>query len=198
MYDVQEYIDFVKDLKADPSQIIVAGIMGPPQQVVVGRDDDDNPALEPSCANPATGEAAPAVRLKTFIDAFPTRNSVTTICNEDLSDALVVIAELLKQVIGSPCLDGKIKDVDPGTDGVQPECQVSDVVNPGQDSQEETVLPACDNTGDPAASGNLPCFHIFSDPDNCGDTPSGLSILTYPENRPLEPGTHTIVRCVAE
>ncbi|RMH43046.1 MAG: VWA domain-containing protein [Deltaproteobacteria bacterium] len=190
MYPVQHYIDFFKGLKDDPQQVIVAGIIGNPEPVVVAPDMNGNPELQPSCQS-GSGEAAPAVRIKTFLDAFPQRNTVTTICNEDLSDALTVIAELLKAVIGTPCLEGNIK-----TDPI--ECQVSDVRFPGTDRQEETPMAKCDNEADPASSSVLPCWVIEEDPMQCADTETRLAVKVFPENRSVPTGTHTIVRCVVE
>jgi len=188
MFGVQEYIDFFKDLKEDPSMVIVAGIIGNPTPVIVGTDMNGNPKLEPSCQS-ASGTADPGVRMKVFLDAFPQRNTVTTICNEDLSDALTVIAELLRKVIGSPCLEGNIK-----TDPI--ECQVSDVRFPNTDRQTETAIAECNNADGNAAS-NHPCWLIFQDSAQCPDTDTGLTIQVYPDNRTVPTGTHTFVRCVA-
>ena len=196
MYDVQEYIDFLKGLKDDPSQIIVAGIVGPPTPFVVGADMAGKPTLEPSCALEGVGEAAPAVRIAQFLAGFPGRNTITTICSDDLSDALTLIANLLRKVIGSPCLEGDIADSDPGTAGIQPDCQVSDVRFPGQSNQSESVLPVCNNASDPQSSSNLPCYWIEPDTADCADTDSQLSITVYRSSGSVPTGTHVIARCL--
>jgi hypothetical protein len=154
MYHPDEYIDFLKnDVKDDPNQVIVAGIIGNDTPVVVGSDPEtNNPELNPSCVT-ASGEAAPGVRMNYFISAFPQRNTITTVCNEDLSDALILIATMLAEVIGNPCIEGNIDaDGDPTNGGY--ECQVSDVRYPGEDRQEETILAECN-----AALDNIPCWH---------------------------------------
>ena len=46
------------------------------------------------------------------------RNTVTTICNDDLSDALILIAELLKKIIGNPGLVGNL-NTDPERSQIQ-------------------------------------------------------------------------------
>lgn len=99
MDDVTEYADFLKGLKDNPSNIIVAGIIGNPAPVSVFEDEGE-PRLQASCSSGA-GEAAPAVRLQAFLDQFPQRSTATTICDEDLSDALTVVADLLAEVVGS-------------------------------------------------------------------------------------------------
>jgi hypothetical protein len=151
--------------------------------------------LAPSCESSA-GKADPAVRLKAFFDAFPQRNTVTTICNQDLSDALVQIAELLALAIGTPCLDGDLPDIDPSTPGLQPDCIVSDVVNPGA-SQQETVMPRCNNTSNPASSTNLPCWHTVVDTMECTGTPTNLKLVIERGGREPATGTYTDARCVA-
>ena len=56
----------------------------------------------------------------------------------------MLIAQLLKSVIGDPCIEGKLSDVDPNTAGPQYDCSVSDVSNQGKPTQTETVIPQCD------------------------------------------------------
>lgn len=187
MYGVQQYVDFLKQLK-DEDLIIVAGIIGNPSPVVVGANMNGEPQLEPSCVS-ASGEAAPSVRLKTFLDAFR-YTTTTTICNEDLSDALINIADLLAEVIGNPCLDGNLSE--------PLDCVVYDVVNQNEPNETQTLVPRCDNTADPESSSNLPCWNAHVDTMACGNTPSGLVFQVYPENRSVALGTHTIVRCAAD
>jgi hypothetical protein len=195
MYGVQEYADFLKDLKPeDPSLVIVAAISGNPEPVVVGTDPErpQNPALVPSCTS-AAGKADPAVRLKFLLDQFPDRNSFTTICNEDLSDALQQIAELLKEAIGNPCIQATLAD--------PIECSVSDVVHPGQDNQTETLLPECNaaedlDTTDSPNSTNIPCWHLEEDTASCGETPTHLALLVERGGISPPTGTHVQAHCV--
>jgi hypothetical protein len=191
MYPVKEYIDFVKGLKDDPLKVIVAGIIGETEPVTVtyvaNSDGIEEPKLASSCSS-SFGEADPGVRLARFMSAFPQRNTVQTICptDGDLSGALVLIGELLKKVIGSPCLEGTIT--------LPPQCEVSEVRFANTDLQEETPIPPCQN---PDGDGNTVCWVIESDPVNC---PEGqqLAITIYPEDRVTLSETHTYVRCVGE
>jgi len=115
---VQEYVDFLVNLKP-AGQVIVAGIFGLPEDspggngfraTVVPNDSGGQlggtPKLGPACESSA-GEAAPGIRLKQFVDAF-VQSRTTTICNADLSDALTAIADLLAEVIGTPCLSNNV------------------------------------------------------------------------------------------
>jgi hypothetical protein len=194
MYGVQEYVDFLKSLKPNPTQIIVAGIIGNPTPVSVALDNEE-PVLEPSCVS-GSGEADPGVRMNDFLSSFPQRNTITTICNEDLSDALTVIAELLRKVIGNPCIEGNLRDGDPGTDGVQPVCTVSDVTNLGQDGQSEKLLEECNSD-----KSNIPCYYFEPNPDQCTgeDQPTKLTLVVERgEGGSVPPNTTVVARCEAE
>ena len=193
MYGVDEYVSFLKGLKDDSNMVIVGGIIGNPTPVTVGVDEDNNPELDPSCVS-ASGDADPGVRLSFFLEAFPQRSTVTTICNEDLSDALIIIAQLLAKVIGNPCIEGDI-DTDPDEAGVQYECQVSDVRYPGEDRQEETIVPECTST-DPAAP--LPCWHFVTDTAACPDTATNLTLIVERGSGSVPTGTHVVARCVIQ
>jgi hypothetical protein len=91
MYPVQEYIDFLQQLK--PGNVVVSTIQGNPTPVVIGVNDMGNPELEPSCVS-ASGEASPGVRLDQFIGGFPSANNINTICNQ-MSSSLQNIAQLI-------------------------------------------------------------------------------------------------------
>jgi hypothetical protein len=204
MHGVQEYVDFLKSLKEDDSQIIVATIVGNPEPVQVGQDLDmpERPALVPSCQSPS-GRADPAVRLDFFAKQFPNRNAFTTICNEDLSDALQVIGTQIVSYLGSPCVQGLLADVDLDTAGAQYECTVSDVLDPGTGTQEETVLPYCNMAAaedrdpeTPSISTNLPCWHLATDLQSCPDTPTNLALIVERGGANVPTGTYVQGRCV--
>tara|TARA_R110002073_G_scaffold177151_3_gene334989 strand:- start:25187 stop:26317 length:1131 start_codon:yes stop_codon:yes gene_type:complete len=99
MDDVAEYADFLKGLKTNPGNVVVAGIIGDTSPVSVSLSEDGRPTLDPSCSS-FGGQAVPAIRLNAFLEHFPARNTVTTICNDDLSDGLTGIANLLASLIG--------------------------------------------------------------------------------------------------
>ena len=188
MYSIDPFVTFLKELKADPRQVVVAGIVGNPTPVTVGTDFNDNPTLDPSCVS-ASGDADPAVRIDAFLSEFPEQYTITTICNEDLSDALTLIATRLVQTQDGRCLGGTLYDTDPVAAGTQFSCQVTEVV-PGEG---ESALPECDNAGAPATSTNLPC-HLFQANDICAE--SGLEVLIYRGEATPAPGTEVVVRCL--
>jgi hypothetical protein len=201
IYPVQRYIDFVKGLKKDPRSIVVADIGGPPTPVEIVPDDfpggnnmKDWPALKPSCTS-VTGNAVPTVRVNQFISAFKDRNSFTTICNADLSDALVSIATLIKEVIGDPCIQGNLKDSDPATATVEPDCVVSQVTDPGTSSETETPMAECTPSG-AGSHSNTPCWYFDVDNTQCAMTPSHLKLITDYGGASAPLNTHIKAQCV--
>jgi hypothetical protein len=202
---IADYVTFFKGLKTDPNNVIVAGIVGPvtPFEVELrapGGSTTKIPALAHSCTYTDSANAPevadPAIRIKQLLDSFPNRSTFSTICQQDLSTGLVLIAQLLKSVLGSPCIDGKLADVDPNTPGPQYDCSVSDVANYGAANQVETVLPACNNATTPASSTNKPCWAIETDVANC----TAGSHLTLKIERTTAPdqNTHVVSYCVTE
>lgn len=185
MYNIDEYANFLKSLKDDPGQIIVAGIIGNPSPVTIGSKDNE-PTLDASCTS-ASGDADPGIRLQSFLESFPNRNTSTTICNDDLSDALTVIADLLAKVIGNPCIEGDLVL----TDG-QPECTVADVRFLNQDGQEEKILPKCD-----AGATNIPCYRFEVDAVQCAATETQLTLVIERGNSEVPSQTTVVARCVA-
>ncbi len=186
---IPDYIEFFRGLKPNPDDVIVAGIIGNPAPVAV--ESARNPLdLAASCSS-ASGVAAPGVRLDAFFDGFPGRSTVQTICEADLSGALIQIAELLALIVGNPCLEGNIK-----TDPI--ECQVSDVTDFNTPDAVETPIPRCDNETNPDQSTVTPCFLVEPDEENCSQTATGLTVNVYPLDRVVVGNVTTVVRCVAE
>lgn len=197
----QEIVDYVKSLKDDPNLIIAAGIIGNVEPFAVGLDTDGNPDLLPSCSVEGTGEADPGVRLKYFIDSF-TNHTTTSICNEDYSDALEDIAGLLARTMGTPCLEGNVDTTDlyPSAEGIQIDCQVSDVQYPNTDQQTSQVIPRClmadDSTPvDASAQPDVPCWYVYEDAENCSEYPTSMALVVERGGGNPERGTHVIARC---
>ncbi|MCG8421123.1 MAG: hypothetical protein MJE77_24650 [Proteobacteria bacterium] len=197
MYDVDRYVQFLKrQLNKDPADIIVAGIFGNSGPVRVGIDNTGSspkPGLEPSCET-NNGQAFPGIRLQHFLEQFPGRNTFTTICNEDLSSALVLIAQLLAEVIGNPCIKGDI-DTDPDTEGIQDECVVSDV---NSFASTELKLSKCDPNV-PIAD-QIPCWRLEKDPETCpaSQFPTELVLIVERGSQNVPSGTVVEASCVVQ
>ena len=213
MQDVAPYVQFIKDLKDNDRNIIVAGIIGNVDEqgtmsVVPDPDDATRPAVAPSCSS-SSGVAFPAFRIKSFLESFPERNSVTTICNNNLSDALADIAQLIVVAVGSPCIDRPIADRNPNLPLIQPECSVSDVLNPEAEPPErmESTIPPSTiidpATGLPDAStscGSIspPCWGFKHDAMQCQEAPDNLAIDVNRGGASVPLGTVLEVECVTE
>jgi hypothetical protein len=203
---ISGYVSFFKGLKSDPNNVIVAAIAGAPTPFDVELRVPPGggtaiPALAHSCsytdAMNTTQVADPPTRIKQFLDSFPNRSTFSTICQQDLSGGLTLIAQLLKTVIGSPCIDGTLADVDPNTPGPQYDCSVSDITKYGKPDQKETVLPECNNLTTPASSTNLPCWAIEMDTAKCM---SGSHLKLNIERGGTTPpdDTHVVSYCVTQ
>ena len=183
LHDVSEYVNFLRTLKSDPGDILVAGIIGNPVGVEVDLKDD-KPHLKESCES-ESGKAAPAIRLNAFLDSFPNRNTTTTICDADLSDALTQIATDISVGFGNACLDGAVRL----TDG-EPTCNVADVLRRHQDNEEETIIAQCD-----ASRSNIPCYYYNLNEADCSAHETRLELLV--ERGEFDPpgGTEVVAHC---
>lgn len=201
---VAYFVDFMKKVKGEGNdqKVIVAGIMGDlaPYQVEL-RAPPGGGTPQPSVAHSCTYAGAngpevadPPVRLKFFLDQFPNRNTLTTICQKDLSTGLQLIAQLLKSVIGDPCIEGKLADVDPAMPGDQFDCSVSDVTNAHKANQTEKILPECQ--GSAGNYTNQPCWHIATDLANCPNADHYILKIERKEAPP--PETTVFANCVTE
>ena len=207
MTKVSGYVDFLKSLKPDdPTKVIVAGIIGTTDQFAVemrapqGMPNGKKlPSLAHSCnytdVAGKTEVADPPIRIKFFLDQFPNRSTFSTICQSDLSGGLAQIGDLLKSVIGDPCISGQLADADPKTPGVQYDCAVAAVQNVNQENEMQTILPKC--TPEDSTATNQPCWHLADDPTNCSTTPTHKT-LKIEGQATLPTETHVIANCVTE
>lgn len=165
--NVQGFVDFVKGLKSDAKQIIVAGVMGNLEPVQTelrappGGSGSPIQALAHSCSyidpQGIVEVADPPIRIKFFLDQFPDRTTFTTICQQDLSGGLAQIGELVKAALGDPCIEGNL---------AQPiQCAASYRLQNGS----ETIIPPCDASG-----GKQPCWEIITDATKC---PNGQNLI---------------------
>ncbi len=203
MHRVGEYVDFLKDLKGDERKVVVAGIIGVDEAgetPVTSLLDYSEAAdlnfynLGPACSS-ASGDARPGVRLKYFIDQFEDRGTLTTICKEDLTDALVLVANLLRRVVGNPrCFDANV-DVDgDDSNGLQYDCQVSDMAFNGDEPIRDTevVLHECSN-GNDTPDSEKPCWFIQESPE-CELEPNQELVVLRTQDPPA--GTSVVANCV--
>jgi hypothetical protein len=203
---IQGYVDFLKSLKKDdPGKVIVAGIMGTSTPFAVEMraprpQDAPIPALAHSCqyigADGKPEVADPPIRLKSFLDQFPNRSTFASICQNDLSGGLQQIGDLLKTVIGDPCIEGKLADTDPSTpDKLDYDCSVSSVTNPTAANRTETIMARCAE-GSTGAATDPPCWHLLLDLASCPNSDHYTLKIERQESLPTD--THVVANCVTE
>jgi hypothetical protein len=167
-----QYAAFLRGVKTVPSRLFLAAIAGDVDRVSVELRAPTGtmtplPALAHSCsyidATMATEVADPAIRIKSVLDQFPGRSTFASICEQDLSGALMQIGDLVKTVMGQPCFAGQLLDVDPGKAGPQYDCTVDEV--DGQTPAPGRSVPACNR--DDASATNQPCWHLAADAASC-------------------------------
>ncbi|MBK9072290.1 MAG: hypothetical protein IPL79_15020 [Myxococcales bacterium] len=157
--------------------------------------------MAPSCVQPGAPDvyadaggqdfiARPAVRLKALLDTYPNRSSSQSICAGDLTPALTQIANLLKEVVGNPCILGDLKDADPNTAGLQPDCQVSIITNDGEPDQSEEILPECS----PSITTN--CWKLETDAVQCDETDHHLILVIEREETETDNLKTFVAGCV--
>ncbi|MCX5747880.1 MAG: VWA domain-containing protein [Proteobacteria bacterium] len=194
---IDRYVAFLKGVKADPADVIVAGILGPTDHFEITHKASTT-VLARSCSYPGPVEdqlAYPAVRLAAFLDQFAAHATNQTICDDDLSSALTSVSNTIASALSSRCFTSDLLDVDPVTAGPQYSCAVVETRRRADGTDEEiAVLPSC------AHDSSGPCWSIVEDLAHCAFTPAdphlALAIDWHGESR----GDDTRIRanCITE
>ncbi|HWU87300.1 MAG TPA: hypothetical protein VN253_08495 [Kofleriaceae bacterium] len=191
--DVEPFVEALLAVKPDPRMVMVAAIVGDPEPVALElRPSPGGGSLQTALAHScqfdgSTGPevADPAVRIKAFLDAFPGRSQLTSICSADLVAPLETIGATAKKLVGDPCLDSaRLADSSPDP-GLQPACEVQDVRDSAPDASRE--LPAC-------TPGAADCFEIAADEAACPTAPGHLRVR-FRRATAVAADTWTHVRC---
>lgn len=191
--DLNPFVDALLAAKSDARMLMTAAIVGTPSPVEVALAPPPGggapqPALAHSCTftTPTGSDVAdPAVRISEFLEAFPGRNALTSICSDDLSNPLQMIGQSAARMMGGTCLDSsKLADASPEA-GVQPSCEVADIRDSAPDAA--TVLPLC-------SSGAGDCYEILVDENVCPATSDHLRVRIQRATTAAE-DSWTYVRC---
>lgn len=172
---VSDFADFLKGLKTNPAQVIVAGIYGKPNGVTAIPDERFTTYQTPRLANVCgTGGkegdgATPAIRMNALMADFGGRASQSSICESELSWAMRNVGLVTRAAATrSHCLRGALIDRDPVTRGIQPACRVVAATDVGTPRAARVEVPPCDR-----AEGTT-CFTVESDP-GCAETETQLA-----------------------
>ena len=202
--DPNKYFEFLRGLKGNPSLLIGAVIGGNTTPFGVGLTERMAPNLKPSCQS-SNGTADPGVRLKSFVDQFGENGSFVSICQDDLSEAVETVANLLKRVLGTTCLAGNVDttDIDPSSPGTQLDCNVADVRFRGQVGETEKTVRRCQMSGadtpvTSGASAESPCWWVTSNIDKCKDTSTKLELKIERGGQDAPIGTEVVARCMVK
>jgi hypothetical protein len=194
LINVQEFVSFIKGLKGgNEDKIIVSSIIGwnenpqTPYGLSERRLDGGGTELElsPVCSLAQTGTAAPALRLSQFTKSFK-YNTVDTICQADLADAMKKIGEKMAYAINPSCLSATLVDTDLTKSGVQADCQVRDLIPNGTGGYTQQALPGCD-------SGSPPCWELMKDSQCNG---AFRTVVRRPNNAMPPVDAKQIVQCL--
>lgn len=172
---VSSFAAFLKGLKQNPAQVIVAGVYGKPNHVTAIPDEKVTTFSTPRLANvcgdggdEGTG-ATPAVRMNALMAEFGGRASQSSICERELSWAMRDVGLVTRgAATRSHCLRGAVIDVDAAAPGIQPACRVRVIANAGTPRETRIEVPPCDR-----AQGTR-CFTVEPDAA-CADTQTQLA-----------------------
>ena len=202
LINVPFFVDFLKSLKpGHPERILVSEIIGwssadnatysiVEQPARTGGNEIDTGKIcaddMPSSNGMGTGGAAPGLRLHAFADAFD-NHTIFPICQKDLSPAMDEIAGRLTKFFDESCITTRLYDANDKVDGVQPDCQVLDLVplNDGTSAYRGQAIPPC------SAGGAMPCWDLIPDPA-CG---AGYK-ADVKRAQPTAPGTLQSINCL--
>jgi hypothetical protein len=195
---ISKYVEFVQgieDLKQtlDPNQEVrVALITGVPvgyesfQNEIPYEDSadpqfQDNFGIGPGCilGDPNfAATAVPPVREREFAEAFADQDerNLFSICQEDYSAALAEVAEGIAEQIKPACIPFCVRDVQPETQLVDPNCTLREVNLVTEESNEIPKCGEVDGAWVPPA-GVTVCWAGLPDPDGTF-TPSQIDNMS--------------------
>jgi hypothetical protein len=164
---VGDEIAFLRGLKKDANQILVAAITGPTTpysiELMPYNATGENIAnMVHSCVENTGEYADPAVRIKQWVDAFGDNPAPQSICADSFAPALSAIAQTLSAKLRPQCIRGTLRDADPSTPALDSECTVTDSYVNGQGDTVQSAVQSC------AENGNVaPCWSVVDDATNC-------------------------------
>ena len=174
---VADEVAFLKGLKADPSQVLVAAIAGPtvPYDVEMqNRTLTDGtielqPSTDHSCVQNTGEYGDPAIRIQQWVQGFGDHGLMQTVCAPSFAPALMLVASALGKLSGPSCLSGPFR-TNPTTQ--QPDCRVVDRDTSSGSGRIDTVVPNCAEAG----AGQV-CWTLSDNPNRCPEPGSKLLVV---------------------
>lgn len=218
LWPVSDYVAFFNGLKP-PGRVVLSAIAGDTDDVQVGADPQGPFLKWTSCVGKSTDKAAPAIRLRSAVEAFGKRGHFSSICTDDFGPALGRLGELIIASLAGQCISAP-----PLTDGGGLACHAGDVLGvddsgrtvtceqgclervdcvvelTGSDGQRQPI-PRCDpatfrDPTDGDCRGLCPCWRVVPRPDQCKAQVQGSPYVFEVLRRDkAAPGTVAAVRC---
>lgn len=192
MVSVSDYTDFIDEIKPEPRDRVLTGIIGDPDRVEIGVGGFDAELL-PACKDEMGTAAYPGVRLGSFLDSF-THGEISPLCQPNPSNVLDGMVRNLRQTMGTTCLEGTISDVDQQRPGRQEQCYVYEQ----QPDGDRKYFHECDRPGNFAQSTHLPCYSIETGGEACGDFRTQLALQIHGRDDAPSVNTRLIAECVVD
>lgn len=147
--------------------------------------------------------AQPGLRLSAFIDEFGDSGLKFSACERDYGAAMQSIGSKLAEKIQNLCIDAKLRDKDPSTPALDPDCRVV-LQSPVVDGRTKDIgyldtnqLPLCAPGATPDTVSE-DCWEMVSDPARCPVRGQLVNLVrTRAEilDGPLPEGTRLAMRC---
>jgi hypothetical protein len=184
---VADEVAFLKRLKSDPNNIVVAAITGPAEpygieMIMQGADLEPHPSVTHSCTQNSGEYGDPAVRIQQWVQAFGSNGILQPICAASFAPALMSIADKIGGALGPKCVPGPFT-INATTN--QPNCRVVDRFG-DPSARVDTVLKNC------ADNGNTPpCWTLEDDAAKC----PGAKIPSFNRGAGALPDHGTAITC---
>ena len=195
---VDLFTKFVKSLKDDENDILVAAITGPVESMgaiyrVVpfqNANGETDPNIDHSCVFPAPNGGLPeygdpAVRIAQWVSNFGGNGALYPICADTFAMAMNGIADKLHQKLGASCLSTNLATKQDGSHN----CQV--VENIKDTDTQKTMSRQLDECS--SAVDNTPCYRLTAHASDCQqpDAATLFQICTNPACTPESTGSES-------
>ena len=190
---VDLFTRYVKSLKSDEDDILVAAITGPVEEMgakyrVVPYDNangETDPNIDHSCVFPAPNGGPPeygdpAVRIAQWVSGFGANGAIYPICADTFATAMNGIAEKLHQKLGASCLSSNIATKQDGG-------HICNVIQTTTDMDtKKTMSQTLDECS--TALDHTPCYRLIAGASDCKN-PDASTLFQICANSTCTPTT---------
>src|SRR4029079_6386809 len=109
-------------------------------------------------------------------------------------ERIVAIANQMRDVVGNPCMEVALADVDPNTAGLQVDCKWTERVHPDPAGEVAPALTRCTPDG-AGAHDKTPCWYLTADDKTCATAPEHLKLAYDLGAGAVPPDTRLKIEC---